>query len=73
MFLKALRQVQTPFSVVVVVVVERVVIPISVGEDVEGGGERVGQRLPGRGHPLAKHGVIHAVPEVNKSKKSNLF
>ena len=69
MFLKALRQVQTPFSVVVVVVVERVVIPISVGEDVEGGGERVGQRLPGRGHPLPKHGVIHAVPEVNKSKK----
>ena len=68
MFLKALRQVQTPFSVVVVVV-ERVVIPISVGEDVEGGGERVGQRLPGRGHPLAKHGVIHAVPEVNKPKK----
>ena len=72
MFLKALRQVQTPFSVVVVVV-ERVVIPISVGEDVEGGGERVGQRLPGRGHPLPKHGVINAVPEVNKPEKNYLF
>ena len=53
---------------VVVYLIDGVVVPVSVEQELQGGGEPTPDLLPGRGHPLAQHRVVHPVPEVNQSK-----
>ena len=49
-------------------VVDRVVVEEPVEEQLEGGLHAAAQLLPGRGHPLPEHGVVHAVPEVHEAR-----
>ena len=48
----------------------RIVVDVSVGEDVEGRGELIDQGLPPRGHPLSQYRVIYPLSEMNKPKNS---
>ena len=48
----------------------RIVVDVSVGEDVEGRGELIDQGLPPRGHPLSQYWVIYTLSEMNKPKNS---
>ena len=49
-------------------VVDWVVVEEPVEEQLEGGLHAAAQLLPGRRHPLAEHGVVHAVPEVHEAR-----
>ena len=49
-------------------VVDWVVVEEPVEEQLEGGLHAAAHLLPGRRHPLAEHGVVHAVPEVHAAR-----
>jgi hypothetical protein len=53
----------------VLVPVDRIVVHVTIDEELEGGGDALvsPQLLPGGDHPLAQQGVVHPVPVVDKS------
>jgi len=51
----------------VLVLVHGIVVHEPIDEELEGGGDALlAQLVPGGDHPLAQHGVVHAVPEVDE-------
>ena len=53
--------------------VDGVVVPVSVGEDGEGGLQVGMNVLPGRSHPLPQHRIVHSVSKVDQSVMKQLF